>query len=95
MSMSRPVPPRRPAALLPPCDHRPRPSGGLLRAQIRALRREYLNPGIMTCYDELLCLVEGHMQHVWDEQGCRYLAAAGGIVSRLEQDAPRAAPMPH
>jgi alanine-glyoxylate transaminase/(R)-3-amino-2-methylpropionate-pyruvate transaminase len=66
---------------LPPCEHRPAPYDGPSREQIRALRREYLNPGLVTYYDEPLCVVEGHMQYVWDERGQRYLDAAGGIVS--------------
>ena len=66
---------------LPESPQRPRPYSGPTREEILALRREYLNPGLVLYYDEPLCIVEGHMQYVWDEQGRQYLDAAGGIVS--------------
>jgi alanine-glyoxylate transaminase/(R)-3-amino-2-methylpropionate-pyruvate transaminase len=66
---------------LPQSDHRPAAYAGPTREEILAMRKEYLNPGILTYYDEPLCIVEGHMQYLWDEQGNQYLDAAGGIVS--------------
>lgn len=66
---------------LPASPHRPAPYAGPSRDQILALRAEYLNPGLLTYYDEPLCVVEGHLQYVWDEQGNQYVDCAGGIVS--------------
>jgi alanine-glyoxylate transaminase/(R)-3-amino-2-methylpropionate-pyruvate transaminase len=66
---------------LPISPHLPTPYAGPSRAEIRALRQQYLNPGLLTYYDEPMCIVEGHMQYVWDEEGRQYLDAAGGIVS--------------
>lgn len=66
---------------LPVNEHEPAAYEGPSREEILALRREYLNPGIMTYYDDPICIVEGHLQYVWDEQGRQYLDAAGGIVT--------------
>lgn len=66
---------------MPISAHRPAVYAGPTRDEILALRREYLNPGLLLYYDEPLCIVEGHMQYLWDEQGRQYLDAAGGIVS--------------
>ncbi len=66
---------------LPETAHQPQPYDGPSRDEILALRRQYLNPGMLLYYDEPMCIVEGHMQYVWDECGQRYLDAAGGIVS--------------
>ena len=66
---------------LPPCDHQPAPYDGPSPEQILALRREYVNPGIFMYYKEPICIVEGHMQYLWDETGRRYLDAIAGIVT--------------
>lgn len=66
---------------LPTSPHRPQPYDGPSREEILALRRQYLNPGMLAYYEEPLCVVEGHMQYVWDDQGRQYLDAAGGIVT--------------
>ncbi len=66
---------------LPKSSHEPAGYAGLSREEILALRRAYLSPGLVTYYDEPLCVVEGHMQYVWDEEGRQYLDCAGGIVS--------------
>ncbi len=78
MTSRSPARPRRP---LPESPQRPIAYTGPSRDEILALRREYLNPGLLLYYDEPLCLVEGHMQYVFDEQGRQYLDCAGGIVS--------------
>ncbi len=82
------MPPTEPPAgsrfPLPVSDHQPSAYDGPSRDEIMALRREYLNPGLLLYYDEYdepICIVEGHMQYLWDEQGRQYLDAAGGIVS--------------
>ena len=66
---------------LPICDHTPAPYEGPSRAEVLALRHQYLSPGIITYYREPLMVVEGHMQYVWDEAGRRYLDAFAGIVT--------------
>jgi alanine-glyoxylate transaminase / (R)-3-amino-2-methylpropionate-pyruvate transaminase len=66
---------------LPVTDHVPRPYGGPPRAEVLALRKQYLTPGLLTYYREPLLVVEGHMQYLWDETGKRYLDGFAGIVS--------------
>lgn len=66
---------------LPPCGHVPRPYAGSGAEEILSLRREYLGPGVFSYYRKPLCIVEGHMQYVWDDTGRRYLDAVGGIAS--------------
>jgi alanine-glyoxylate transaminase/(R)-3-amino-2-methylpropionate-pyruvate transaminase len=66
---------------LPVCNHKPRPYDGPSRDEILALRREYVNPGVLMYYKEPICVVEGHMQYLWDETGKRYLDAIAGIVT--------------
>ncbi len=66
---------------LPVTDHVPRPYDGPPRAEVLALRKQYLTPGLLTYYREPLLLVEGHMQYLWDETGTRYLDGFAGIVS--------------
>lgn len=73
-SASRPV-------VLPPTDHVPQPYDGPTKAEVLALRAQYLTPGLLTYYREPLMLVEGRMQYVWDETGKRYLDAFAGIVT--------------
>ena len=68
-------------ASLPVSDHQPAPYGGPSRDEILAMRREYLNPAIFAYYKEPICIVEGHMQYVWDETGRQYLDAIAGIVT--------------
>jgi alanine-glyoxylate transaminase / (R)-3-amino-2-methylpropionate-pyruvate transaminase len=66
---------------LPVTDHVPRPYSGPPRAEVLALRKQYLTPGLLTYYREPLLVVEGHMQYLWDEAGKRYLDGFAGIVS--------------
>src|SRR4051812_49396858 len=53
---------------LPPCDHVPEPYDGPTKAEVLALRRQYLTPGLITYYRDPLLVVEGHMQYLWDER---------------------------
>ncbi len=78
MSAAKPTHAR---ASLPVSDHQPAPYAGPTRDEILNLRREYLNPGIITYYKEPLCIVEGHMQYLWDETGKQYLDALAGVVT--------------
>lgn len=73
--------PTQPDIALPVCDHTPAPYDGPSREEILALRREYLNPAIFHYYKDPICIVEGHMQYLWDEGGKRYLDAIAGIVT--------------
>jgi alanine-glyoxylate transaminase/(R)-3-amino-2-methylpropionate-pyruvate transaminase len=66
---------------LPVTDHVPRPYDGPPRAEVLALRKQYLTPGLLTYYRDPLLVVEGHMQYLWDETGKRYLDGFAGIVS--------------
>jgi len=66
---------------LPPCDFTPDSYQGLTKAEVLALRRQYLTPGLITYYRDPLMIVEGKMQYVWDETGKRYLDAFAGIVT--------------
>lgn len=66
---------------LPVCDHQPQPYDGPPKAEVLALRRQYLTPGLVTYYREPLLIVEGHMQYLFDEKGTRYLDAFAGIVT--------------
>lgn len=66
---------------LPPTQLQPRTYTGPSAADVLALRRQYMNPGIFLYYKTPLMLVEGSMQYVWDETGKRYLDGLGGIVT--------------
>src|SRR5437660_1943497 len=66
---------------LPVSSHRPATYNGPSRAEVLALRRQYLTPGLITYYREPLLIAEGHMQYVWDETGKQYLDGFAGIVS--------------
>jgi len=66
---------------LPPCDHDPVPYEGPSPDEILSLRRDFISPGVFAYYHRPLCIVEGHMQYVWDDAGRRYLDAVGGIAS--------------
>lgn len=68
-------------ANLPSCAYQPTAYSGLSREEILALRRQYLSPGLFTYYREPICVVEGHMQYVWDDTGKRYLDALAGIAT--------------
>lgn len=67
--------------LLPICDHVPQPYDGPNKAEVLALRQQYLSPGLIRYYADPLMIVEGHMQYLWDETGKRYLDAFAGIVT--------------
>ncbi|CAN5375615.1 N/A [soil metagenome] len=69
------------ARTLPPTTFKPQPYKGPSREQVLADRQRYLTPGLITYYKNPLCLVEGHMQWLFDEKGLRYLDMFAGIVS--------------
>lgn len=66
---------------LPVCNHQPAPYTGPDKAEVLALRQQYLSPGLFKLYRDPLMIVEGHMQYVWDETGRRYLDGFAGIVT--------------
>src|SRR5258705_14003276 len=66
---------------LPLAPHKPEPYTGPSKAEVIALRKEYLSPGLITYYQDPLLVVEGKMQYVWDETGKQYLDAFAGIVT--------------
>jgi len=71
----------RPRVPLPVSPYQPRPHAGPGREETLTLRREYLNPGVFHFYKEPLCIVDGHMQYLWDDQGRQYLDAIAGVVT--------------
>jgi alanine-glyoxylate transaminase/(R)-3-amino-2-methylpropionate-pyruvate transaminase len=66
---------------LPVCSHKPTPYDGPSRDEIMKTRREYMNPGIFHFYKAPICVVEGHMQYMWDDKGKQYLDAFAGIAT--------------
>src|SRR6266540_7525125 len=66
---------------LPPTVHKPQPYSGPTAAEVLALRKQYLNPGLFLYYKQPIMVVEGKMQYVWDDTGKRYLDGLGGIVT--------------
>jgi alanine-glyoxylate transaminase/(R)-3-amino-2-methylpropionate-pyruvate transaminase len=65
----------------PVAEYTPSPYTGPSKAEVLALRQQYLSPGLITYYRDPLLVVEGHMQYLWDETGKQYLDAFAGIVS--------------
>src|SRR2546423_1334087 len=66
---------------LPPTQHQPQKYTGPSAAEVLALRKQFMNPGIFLYYKTPLMLVEGNLQYIWDEAGKRYLDGLGGIVT--------------
>jgi alanine-glyoxylate transaminase/(R)-3-amino-2-methylpropionate-pyruvate transaminase len=66
---------------LPPSNHQPKKYTGPSAAEVLALRKQFMNPGIFLYYKSPIMLVEGSMQYVWDESGRRFLDGIGGIVT--------------
>jgi len=66
---------------LPVCGHAPAPYKGPSKAEVLAMRREFLTPALVTYYKDPVMIVEGHMQWLFDETGRRYLDAFAGIVT--------------
>ncbi|HEY4414418.1 MAG TPA: aminotransferase class III-fold pyridoxal phosphate-dependent enzyme [Verrucomicrobiae bacterium] len=66
---------------LPASNHQPKKYTGPSAAEILALRKQFMNPGIFLYYKNPIMLIEGSMQYVWDENGKRYLDGLGGIVT--------------
>lgn len=66
---------------LPTFDHTPQPYTGPSKAEVLAMRKEYLSPALITYYRNPVMIVEGSMQYLYDETGKRYLDAIAGIVT--------------
>ena len=66
---------------LPDYPHQPTPYHGPSRDQVRALREQYLNPGLLMYYKDPIMIVEGSMQYLYDESGRRYLDGIAGIAT--------------
>src|SRR3954451_14556258 len=66
---------------LPMAAHKHEPYSGPSKAEVLALRKQYLSPGLITYYQDPLMVVEGKMQYLWDETGKQYLDAFVGIVT--------------
>jgi alanine-glyoxylate transaminase/(R)-3-amino-2-methylpropionate-pyruvate transaminase len=76
----QPQPPHRKLSL-PVSPHQPRPYSGPSKAEVVAMRQQYLNPGLFHVYKEPLMIVEGKMQYLFDETGRQYLDGFAGIVT--------------
>ncbi|KAK9805667.1 hypothetical protein WJX72_010896 [[Myrmecia] bisecta] len=66
---------------LPPFNHTPTPYTGPSKAEVLALRKQYLNPAIFHHFKDPVMIVEGRMQYLFDETGRRFLDAFAGIVT--------------
>jgi alanine-glyoxylate transaminase / (R)-3-amino-2-methylpropionate-pyruvate transaminase len=66
---------------MPATDHQPRPYHGPTKAEVLAMRKQYLHPSLFMLYRDPLMIVEGKGQFVWDETGKRYLDFFAGIVT--------------
>src|SRR5882757_1717015 len=66
---------------LPQFKHQPAKYDGPPKAEVIALRQQYLSPGLLQYYKEPLLIVEGKMQYLFDETGKRYLDGFAGIVT--------------
>src|SRR5262245_49011924 len=75
------IAPTRKRTSLPIAPHTPEPYAGPPKAEVLALRKQYLSPGLITYYQDPLLIVEGKMQYVWDETGKQYLDGFAGIVT--------------
>ncbi len=67
--------------ILPDYAFTPAPYTGPSKAEVLAMRQEYLTPALVTMYREPLMIVQGSMQYLFDETGRRYLDGFAGIVS--------------
>ncbi len=61
--------------------HKPEPYTGPTKAEVLAVRKQYLSPGLFMYYQDPLLVVEGKMQYLWDETGKQYLDGFAGIVT--------------
>lgn len=62
-------------------QHKPEPYTGPSKAEVIALRQQYLTPGLVLNFQDPLLIVEGKMQYLWDETGKQYLDCFAGIVT--------------
>src|SRR6266480_1195699 len=79
--MSATAAPTRRRTPLPLAPHTPEPYRGPSKAEVVALRKQYLSPCLITYYQDPLLIVEGKMQYLWDATGKQYLHAFAGIVT--------------
>ncbi len=66
---------------LPPFAHHPAAYTGPSLAEVHALRKAAVNPGLFHYYKEPIMIVEGRGQYLYDEKGRRYLDGFAGIVT--------------
>ena len=57
---------------LPACAHQPKPYAGPSKADVLAMRAQFMHPAVFTIYKDPVMIVEGYMQYLWDEAGRRY-----------------------
>ena len=56
-------------------------AGKMTREEIIRMQKQYIFPAISTYFSEPLPLERGHMEHLWDVDGKKYLDFFGGIVT--------------
>ncbi|KAL8464462.1 hypothetical protein ACS0TY_034111 [Phlomoides rotata] len=66
---------------MPLFDYTPPPYAGPSADEILKKRQEFLNPAVNHLFKQLLNLVDGKMQYLYDDKGRRYLDAFGGIAT--------------
>ncbi|XP_071450924.1 alanine--glyoxylate aminotransferase 2, mitochondrial [Hetaerina americana] len=69
------------AAIMPPCNHKPKPYAGPNFEKVKKIKQENLVPCLLTYYRKPLLIHEGKMQWLFDHEGRRYLDMFGGIVT--------------
>lgn len=66
---------------MPLCSFKPDVFTGKSKEEVLKIRKDNLNPGLLTYYKTPVFLHQGHMQYLWDTTGKRYLDLFAGIVT--------------
>jgi len=66
---------------LPMAPHKPEPYSGPSKAEVLALRKQYLSPGLITYYQDPLLIVEAKCSTCGTRPASQYLDAFAGIVT--------------
>src|SRR5947208_16202966 len=59
----------------------PQPEQGSTVSDAVRKHKEFLFPAVATYYQEPIALVQGEGEHVWDDQGNKYLDCFGGVLT--------------
>lgn len=66
---------------LPPCEFVPKKYNGPSYENLKNIRKDHLNPALLTFYSKPLALHQGYKQWLFDIEGKRYLDLFGGICT--------------